>query len=203
MPNGHTTIVDYNRPLTPEQAQMVEDNHGLIGSYAYHYGLDLEEEYGLLALGLIRGVQAWYQNKETHKYQFSTIACWHMKSMVCNTRRGHSRHNVYTVSLDEPIFSNSDNRTRGRDDFSHFLTDEKVIEDFENILTTIDNEYQIRTIHRILSALPDDLGYVARGLLEGKTQMVLAAEMNTSQTSIMRRLQKIRKILPEILKEAI
>lgn len=190
-----TKIVDYDRPMTPDQVKMVEDNYGLIYGYAKRYNLDLKEEYGLLAIGLIRGVHAWFQNKETNKYKFSTIAFWQMKTMVCNDRRSENRHNVPTVSYDAILSSLADNRIAGLDRFLMLMRDEKADDEMDNILSEMDKEVIIRHVRKVLSSLPEDLQIVAGGLIENKTQMEMAAEIGTSQTSIVRKIKKLYKIL--------
>lgn len=46
-------------PLTEEQRQLAETYHNLIYSFAHKYGLDIEEWYGALAIGLLRGIADW------------------------------------------------------------------------------------------------------------------------------------------------
>lgn len=46
-------------PLTEEQRQLAEENHGLIYSFAHKYGLNIDDWYGALAIGYLRGIADW------------------------------------------------------------------------------------------------------------------------------------------------
>ena len=62
-------INDY--PLTEEQKRLAEDNHNLIYGFANKKNLDVEEYYGVLAIGLCKAARIFDSSKG---YQFSTVA---------------------------------------------------------------------------------------------------------------------------------
>lgn len=60
------------RILTDEERKLVEDNHELIYTVANSMGIDLEEFYGVLAIGLCHAAQSYDEKK--HHYGFSMFA---------------------------------------------------------------------------------------------------------------------------------
>ncbi len=60
-----------DNPLTEEQRQLAADNHNLIYSFAKFRGLDLEEYYGILAIGLCKAAKAYDKTQGT---KFSILA---------------------------------------------------------------------------------------------------------------------------------
>lgn len=68
--------------LNSNQQQLVADNHGLIAGYAKTHNLDLEDWYGVLAIGLCKAAFHYDESKGT---VFSTLAFKCMNNMVWMT----------------------------------------------------------------------------------------------------------------------
>lgn len=60
------------RILTDEERKLVEDNHDLIYKVSDCLGLDIEESYGIMAIGLCHAAQRY--NKTKHDYCFDEFA---------------------------------------------------------------------------------------------------------------------------------
>ena len=70
-------ISAYDFQLTPEQQKLAEEHHKLIYSFAKKRNLDLEEFYGLLAIGLCEAARTF---DKSLGYKFSTLAYTFMKN---------------------------------------------------------------------------------------------------------------------------
>jgi RNA polymerase sigma factor (sigma-70 family) len=88
-----------NRTLTPEQQKLVEDNHSLIYQFLHKLNLDIEEFYGIAAIGLCKAALSY---KESWKIKFSTHAYYVMNAEIKNEfiRLGAKKRTGDTVSLD-------------------------------------------------------------------------------------------------------
>lgn len=73
-----------NALLTSEQSELVENNHNLIYGCAKHYNIDINEHYGLLALGLCKAAQDY----DCTKSAFNTYAYYRMYQEYRNMIKG-------------------------------------------------------------------------------------------------------------------
>ncbi len=89
------------RALTPEQQKLVEDNHNLIYHILNKMNLDIEEYYGLAAIGLCQAAR----NYSNTKAKFSTYACFIMRAVIHNefTRKNAQKRDGIVLSLNEPV----------------------------------------------------------------------------------------------------
>lgn len=92
-------------PLTNEQQKLVSDNHNLIYAYARKHNLDLDEYYGILAIGLCKAALIFDSNLG---FMFSTLAHVSMHHECYSYQRDMSRRKRYIpdelmMSLDAPV----------------------------------------------------------------------------------------------------
>ena len=93
-------------PLTKGQQKLVSDSHKLIYSYARSMNLDLDEYYGVLAIGLCKAAAIFDPDLG---YTFSTLAYVAMKNECATYYNSLYRQKRYapsesTISLDAMVF---------------------------------------------------------------------------------------------------
>lgn len=172
-------VIDYHRPLTSEQAIMVEQNHNLIYSYLRKYNLNFEDYYDLVALGLIRAVQAWHQSDYVRTFKFSTIAFRAMFNQVRNYQRGDLMHAP-------PAFLSIDAGSES----GALIAD--IIPDTRNNIERLLDQLEIETV---LSGLTDEQKLIVKMMADGALQREIAEAIGTSQVGVSRRLTALRKQL--------
>lgn len=174
--------IDYSKPLTPEQARMVEENHNLIYSFLYRSKLAIDDYYALAAEGLIRGAQAYDQDERLQQYSFSTIAYWKMNGEIYRHKRKTSQY-PQMLSLDYMP-----------EDFSlpiaSAIASQKADTAMKQVLDKIELE-------KIFSRLTPEQHYIIAATLNGVHQVTIAQKIGVSQVEISRRLKKIRKIIKQ------
>jgi RNA polymerase sigma factor (sigma-70 family) len=91
-----------NRALTSEQQKLVEDNHSLIYQFLHKLNLDIEEFYGIAAIGLCKAAMSY---GTSNKVVFSTYAHHVMHAEIKNEfiRLNAQKRTGDTVSLDELV----------------------------------------------------------------------------------------------------
>lgn len=88
-------------PLTQEEKDFAEENHGTIFWYLSVSRLDASEYYDLAALGFLQAVKKWFLRPELHRWSFRTIAFRSMQSYIKRDQEKQGR--FQTVSLEEEI----------------------------------------------------------------------------------------------------
>lgn len=69
------------RMLTEDERKLVEDNHDLIYMVSDCLDIDIDDYYGVLAIGLCHAAQNY--NKRKHKHAFDEFAKIHMTYELC------------------------------------------------------------------------------------------------------------------------
>lgn len=159
--------------LTDKQRRLAEENHNLIYGYAAKEHLDIDEYYGILAIGLCKAAQAY--NKK--KGMFSTFAYACMKNEVLMHWRATTKKSSIPlnaiVSYDE----------KG---------EEKLFEEFPNY------PYQNMEEHGILldvlrESLTGAEQHVLELMLAGETQEKISKIRGCKQQNICYNIKQIRK----------
>jgi len=175
------TEIDYSLPLTDEQAAMVEANHSLIYDFLHRNHLNVDDYYGLAALGLIRAVQAWYQSEYVRTFKFSTIANQAMNTVIGHYWRTERRHApAAAYSLDEV--------TEVGTPLGHFIPDERRQAEVDQLIDRLE-------VESLLAELSDDQKTMLRMAADDIPQRMIGQALGMSQVQVCRYLAKIRKRL--------
>ncbi len=187
------------KPLTPEQQELVEENHKLIFAYAYEKEIDLEEHYGRLAYALCRASQCF----DPEKGNFSTVAYRCMQ--------GEMSHYYYTLNRQKRVPQNLI-KSLSQAITSEFyegkeVTLEDVIPDPNNAIDVFENEYLVSLM---LECLNDRERYIlTEYYIQGRTLQSIADELGCTKERIrqinINSIGKIRKKFnpPRINKEPV
>lgn len=93
------------QPLTEQEKQFAEKNHGLVYSFLYRYKYNVDDFYDIVIFGFLKAVQV-YQRKVgvKRKYDFPFIAWQYMRSEIGNHFRMESamkrKMETASISLD-------------------------------------------------------------------------------------------------------
>lgn len=172
--------------LTNEQAKIVEDNCGLIYSFAKRYCIDLceDDNYGLLAIGLCKAAQKYNPNKGS----FSTIAYYAMRSEI--------RHNYTT----QTYIKRDVRRINKYNDFEDVELggSEVDINQSEDVLLS---HIEYKNILNYLKQVLSDRRYaILEYTLKGYTLMEIGRMLNISHQAVSTNIKVIRQALEEYLK---
>ena len=177
-----------------ESDNLILENLNLIHFVIKRMGLSHRHDY-YYDIGLIGLIRAARQFDESKGYLFSTYASRTIQNEICvDMRRNRSekrKANFNTISLDTPIYKNSDG--------DEILLIDAIPSD-ENIEEKILEKEQMDQLKKAISTLTDRekeiLNYY---IIHDMTQKEIAEKMNFTQSYISRRLQIIVKKLKEKL----
>ena len=173
--------------LTKEQQDLVEENHNLIYGFAKKRNLDIEEYYGILAIGLCKAAMI-YNNE---KGNFSTLAFTCMESILYQQWRHEQRQSAIPADM---IFSydvkidgeESDNRNS-----------------FLDVLASNDSTHNTVVGNIMKNTLLDILTEGERKIVElldnGLDTVQIATLRGCSKQNISHRIKKIRNKLTNYL----
>ena len=174
-------MVEKDQKLTEEQRKFVEDNHNLIYSFAKKNGLDLEEYYGILAIGLCKAALSFDPDRG---FLFSTYAYKSMQH-ACYMYWRHE----YTAKSAVPsalIFS-----------YNAPLTDDPyskdIIDKLNNIFGSYDFDPTKAELKEFFSGLQEKEKMVLNDALYGFTQEVTASRFGVTQAEISRIRKRLLK----------
>ena len=170
------------RCLSPEQQQLVVDNHNLIYWFAYKHHLNLDEFYDILAIALC---QAALNFDSSQGFAFSTYVNTAMLNSVRIYEREKHLGRVIPegliVSLNEPI--SEDDKTTGAELLS-LIPDPTMPRD--HIVDYI-------SLCEFLKNLSEQEKQLVKALLANKKEVAIAMETGVSQPSINRAKKRLRK----------
>ena len=87
-----------------EREKFITDNHNLIYKFIHKHNLDLEDNYDLLAIALIKAFDTYEANKNI---KFSTYAFKVMRNKYLNELRKRRRDSLnYAVSIEKEVCEN-------------------------------------------------------------------------------------------------
>lgn len=129
------------QPLTEQEKQFAEKNHGLVYSFLHRYKYKDDDFYDIVIFGFLKAVQVYHRKADVkRKYDFEFIAWQYMRSETGNHFRMESalkrKMETATIGLDkqdiEDVY-NLENRFIERETFLEYvrrLDDEqrKIIE---------------------------------------------------------------------------
>lgn len=168
------------RTLTLEQQEFVEKHHNLIYDFAFKRNLQLEEYYGLLAIGLCKAAST-YNNP---KYEFSTYAF----KVMSNEVNMYWEHVMSKSVIPKDMVLYGDNKIKSEDNTVNGATT------FFDTLVSKDNSpedvlHDIECIE-LMGLLTDIEKTVVKYMLEGIKQKKIAEILGCSQQNISGRILK-------------
>lgn len=94
------------QPLTEQEKQFAEKNHGLVYSFLHRYKYSIDDFYDIIIFGFLKAVQVYHRKENVKwKYDFAFIAWQYMRSEVGNYFRMESalkrKMETATIVLDE------------------------------------------------------------------------------------------------------
>lgn len=89
-------------PLSEQEREFAEKNHGIIKKYLNIRKLPFDEWYDVVIFRYLRSVHRWFTIPELQKYNFEIIAFQAMRSAIGGEMKKQSKR-IKTISLDEPI----------------------------------------------------------------------------------------------------
>ena len=166
--------------LSKDQQDLVSDNHNLIYSYANKMNLDINEYYGLLAIGLCKAAKTYDPNRG---YAFSTYAYYVMRTECYQYWRHLSGGNQIPEEL---IFS-----------YNAPLSDEDDGKDYIERINDIFGTYQLNTtgveVKEFLESLTKKEKQIIFEKMHGYTQKEIAIHIGKSQTIVCRMVNRIKE----------
>ena len=167
--------------LTKEQQSLVEANHNLIYKYAHDRNLEIEDYYGILAIGLCKAAIKF----ESEKGKFSTFAFLFMKSEV----EMYWRHIMSSsiIPEDKILSYNADKESDDSDNSSDFVGDFADVKLVEDIVTS-----EI-TSNEMMQLLNKEESTIATYLFDGMSRLEIAEEMNCTRQNVEYYIGKIKK----------
>lgn len=173
--------MEITQKLNAEQQKLVADNHNLIYGYAHKKKLDLDEYYGLLALGLCRAAIKF----DSSKSSFQTFAYMCMASVV-NAYHRTSKNAKHKQNTDiKLVFLDAENNTEnGCATVSEFtVSDHSTISEMceGNIMADI-----------LLSLLDDKEREIAQLKMEGLSNSQVGKRLGCSDVNVNYYIKKIR-----------
>lgn len=163
--------------LTPEQQEVVKQNHNLIYFYLHKNNLSIEDYYDLAAIGLCKASLTY----EEHKGAFSTYALICIRNEIGIERRKFlaSHRQIYKniLSLDKEVENNKEN--------TFTLAD--IIPYKDNDFTAFELRQDLQ---ELLKDNPVELEILKMYYL-GFTQTEISKQVNISQSYISRLIKRI------------
>lgn len=158
--------------------QFIMDNHKLIYQFAHDNHVNLNEYYDILAIGLIKAVDTYNNNKG---FKFSTYAYSVMK-------------NEYLMEL----------RKSKKDCLNYSLSLENLVVDDIPFIELIHDDLDIRDnctidFEAFLDSLEEDEKKVIYYLTQQCNQKQIGKKLNLSQSYISRKIIKIKQKFKEII----
>jgi RNA polymerase sigma factor (sigma-70 family) len=170
-----------NNKLTKQQQELVEKNHNLIYGFANKNKLNIDEYYGILAIGLCKAAKSY----EESKGEFSTFAYNCMKNELYkywNSLRSKR------IIPNEMIYSYDALRTSEdsdvKDNYVNVIADNNLI-DYIIESDILKNE--------LFDLLSEKDKIVADLLINGMIYEDIAAQMNCTRQMVGYRVKRIRK----------
>ncbi len=158
--------------LTKEQRDLVAKNYGLLYGCANKYNLDLEEQYGLLAIGLCRAAETYDASRGC---TFASWAYLWMLGQVSHdytpTKRGRRIPKDAMISYDTPVSGSEHGETHMLDILAadgcqtNFDATEVEVEDF-------------------IRSLPPKHRLVCQRLMEGHVMDTIGAEIGCTRSNV-------------------
>lgn len=170
-----------NNQLTKEQQELVEKNHNLIYGFANKNKLNIEEYYGILAIGLCKAAKVYEENKN----EFSTLAYNCMKNEIYK----YWKHiKIKSAIPNEMILSYDAQIDTGgvEGEFSYL----NAISDNYAINNTIENKIFEGDF---LNQLSQNEKIVVKLLVKDLTYTEIAKRMGCTRQRVGQYVQKIRK----------
>lgn len=166
--------------LSKEQQDLASDNHKLIYSFANKTGLDIDEYYGLLAIGLCKAAKTYDPDRG---YAFSTYAYITMR----NECYMYWRHMKTEQQIpEELIFS-----------YNAPLGDESDGKDYAERINDIFGTYQLNTtrveVEEFIESLTAREKQILFEKMYGYTQKEIAMHIDRSQTIVSRIVNQIKE----------
>ncbi|WP_458397535.1 sigma-70 family RNA polymerase sigma factor [Anaerotignum sp.] len=94
------------QPLTEQEKQFAEKNHGLVYSFLHRYKYNADDFYDIVIFGFLKAVQVYHRKEDVkRKYDFAFISWQYMRSEIGNHFRMESalkrKMETATIGLDE------------------------------------------------------------------------------------------------------
>lgn len=163
--------------LTPEQKQLVEDNHSLIYAYAKKNGLKIDDWYDVLAIGMCKAARRFDPEKGT----FSTWCYRHFDNEVRTVRndtRKKSRIPRDCIAPYESMFKGQDMSV----DSAEHLIDTSAYED---------TRYKM-IVHDIMQDMSPIEQDVFQCMTSGYTLKMIATETGHSLKDVSRAVKSVK-----------
>lgn len=114
------------QPLTEQEKQFAEKNHGLVYSFLNRYKYNINDFYDIVVFGFLKAVQVYHRKEDVkRKYDFPFIAWQYMRSEIGNHFRMESalkrKMETATISLDERCVEDKYNLENGFVERESFL----------------------------------------------------------------------------------
>lgn len=169
-----------DEPLSKEQQDLASDNHKLIYSFAKKMDLDIDDYYGLLAIGLCKAAKTYDSDQ---RVAFSTYAYTVMRNECYQYWRHLGSENQIPEEL---IFS-----------YNAPLSDEDDGKDYVERINDIFGTYQLNTtgveVKEFLESLTKKEKQIIFEKMHGYTQKEIAMHIGKSQTIVCRMVNRIKE----------
>lgn len=97
-------------PLTQEQKELAEKNHNLIYGLAYKCGIDIEEFYGVLAIGLCKAAKHYDSNRGAFStFAYKTMYYEYIKEVQSISGKSIPQYMIIPLDTEALWASQSDN----------------------------------------------------------------------------------------------
>ena len=168
-----------NNRLTDEQRELAALNHNLIYSFAHKNNINVNNYYGVLAIGLCKAAKA-YSKKE---YAFPTLAFKCMENELNSYKRKQIKQSV----IPESLIVSYDATVKTIDGYDMFISDYIA----DNNL----NKYELdgSTMIEFANSLTREEKIIVNFLLDGMTQTNIAKILGYRQQNVNYRVGKIRE----------
>lgn len=162
--------------LTTAQSDFAAQNHHMVFEYLDRHHLDHSEFYDVVILRFLSAVQRYNEIAELRQYSFKTIAFSAMDSAVSHYRKAQDRKRTREVSLYGLACD-------------HLTYEETVGEPDPGFLAV---EYRDE-LERLSPYIAEQEGNVVHLKLRGLTHREIGESLGCSQSTITRRLGKMRR----------
>lgn len=167
-----------NYTLTAEQRVLAEENHNLIYKYASSNDINVEEFYGVLAIGLCKAASTFDASRG---YRFSTLAYRCMDTEY----KAYWRHELNTRHIPAGSVMS----------YNALISNESGIQ-FLDIVSNDQRKCSIDTgaveVDEFLKRLSPKQRTVLDGLLSGEKEVTIARRIGCSQSNVSRVKTKLR-----------
>lgn len=172
--------------LSEQEKQFAEENHSLIYKYLHKHGYSIEEYYNVAVFGYLKAVQVYNQRTDLQdKYMFSVIAYKYMDAELGNYFR----------------MQNSQKRKAEELDISLDAENEETESYYNKVggKSAETDAVSWSTVEEFMKKLTDLQMQIVKGKLAGYNNSEIYLSLDLASSTYYREINRIRKILREMM----